>query len=71
MDKPHGEHGYDNEIESMRAIFVGHGPAFKKHTLVEPFSNIQVYNVMARILRLTPARNDGNFDFANEILQKK
>ncbi len=23
--KPMGAHGYDNQVESMRAIFVGHG----------------------------------------------
>ncbi len=55
-----GGHGYDNELPSMRAIFIAHGSAFKKGTVIEPFENIQVYNVMARILGLTPAPNDGN-----------
>lgn len=55
-----GGHGYDNELASMRAIFVGHGPAFKKGRLIEPFENIHVYNVMSRILGLRPEPNDGN-----------
>lgn len=55
-----GGHGYDNELPSMRAIFIAHGSAFKKGIVIEPFENIQVYNVMARILGLTPAPNDGN-----------
>ena len=60
MNGLRGGHGYDNELESMRAIFIAHGSAFKKGVVIEPFENIQVYNVMARILGLTPAPNDGN-----------
>ena len=55
-----GGHGYDNELPSMRAIFIAHGPAFKKGVVIEPFENVQVYNVMTRILGLRPAPNDGN-----------
>ena len=55
-----GGHGYDNELPSMRAIFIAHGSAFKKGVVIEPFENVQVYNVMTRILRLRPAPNDGN-----------
>ena len=55
-----GGHGYDNELPSMRAIFIAHGSAFKKGVVIEPFENVQVYNVMTRILGLRPAPNDGN-----------
>jgi predicted AlkP superfamily pyrophosphatase or phosphodiesterase len=55
-----GGHGYDNELASMRAIFIAHGSVFKNGAIIEPFENVQVYNVMARILGLTPAPNDGN-----------
>jgi predicted AlkP superfamily pyrophosphatase or phosphodiesterase len=63
-----GRHGYDNRLRSMRAIFIAHGKAFKKGRVIEPFENIQVYNVMTRILGLTPAPNDGKFDVARDIL---
>jgi predicted AlkP superfamily pyrophosphatase or phosphodiesterase len=63
-----GGHGYDNELPSMRAIFIAHGSAFKTRTVIEPFENIQVYSVMARILGLTPAPNDGNDDVARAVL---
>ena len=56
-----GAHGYDNGLESMRAIFISHGGAFKKGVLVEPFENIHIYNLMCKILGLTPAKNDGDF----------
>jgi len=67
--KPKGAHGYDNELESMRAIFIAHGGAFKKKKIIEPFANIHVYNVMTKILSLRPAKNDGNFKLANQILR--
>jgi hypothetical protein len=52
----------------MRAIFIGHGAAFRKGELVEPFENIQVYNIMTRILGLRPAPNDGNETTASAVL---
>jgi predicted AlkP superfamily pyrophosphatase or phosphodiesterase len=55
-----GAHGFDNELESMRALFIAHGPAFKRRRVVEPFANVDVYNVMAKILKLKPAPNDGH-----------
>ncbi len=58
--KYRGAHGFDNQLESMRALFVAHGPAFKRSTVVEPFANVDVYNMMAKILKLKPAQNDGN-----------
>lgn len=64
-----GSHGYDNELQSMRALFVGHGPAFKKGYISEPFRNTEVYNLMCAILGLTPASNDGNFDKIRHIMK--
>jgi predicted AlkP superfamily pyrophosphatase or phosphodiesterase len=64
-----GEHGYDNRLESMRAIFVAHGPAFKQALVVDPFENVDVYNVMARILGLKPASNDGGYGAAKAVLR--
>jgi len=63
-----GEHGYDNQLASMRALFIAHGEAIKKGRVVEPFENVQVYNIMARILGLEPAPNDGNSDAAKAVL---
>ncbi len=64
-----GSHGYDNELVSMRALFVGHGPAFKKKYIAEPFQNTEVYNLMCRILNLKPAPNDGNIDSVSGMLR--
>jgi predicted AlkP superfamily pyrophosphatase or phosphodiesterase len=64
-----GEHGYDNRLASMRAIFVAHGPAFKQSQVVEPFECVDVYNVMAEILGLKPASNDGGHAAAKAVLR--
>jgi predicted AlkP superfamily pyrophosphatase or phosphodiesterase len=64
-----GAHGYDNALESMRAIFIAHGGAFKRGVLVEPFENIQIYNLMCKILGLTPAKNDGDFEKVKELMK--
>ena len=65
-----GAHGYDNLRPSMRATFIAHGPAFKKGIQVQPFQNIHVYNLMAHILNLQPAPNDGSLDSVRVMLQQ-
>lgn len=63
-----GGHGYDNGLPSMRAIFIANGPAFKSRSVIEPFENIHIYNIMTRILGLTPAPNDGDDTAARAAL---
>jgi predicted AlkP superfamily pyrophosphatase or phosphodiesterase len=63
-----GGHGYDNELPSMRAVFIAHGSAFKKGVVIEPFENIHIYNMMTRILGLSPAPNDGDDTLADAVL---
>jgi predicted AlkP superfamily pyrophosphatase or phosphodiesterase len=65
-----GGHGYDNRLRSMRAIFIAHGESFKKGKVVAPFENIQVYNIMTRILGLKPASNDGGYRAARAVLKR-
>ncbi|KAH6638193.1 alkaline-phosphatase-like protein [Boeremia exigua] len=58
---PRGLHGYDHEHPLMRAIFVARGPAFP-HTpgsRMEPFQNIELYNIICDSIGLTPAPNNG------------
>jgi predicted AlkP superfamily pyrophosphatase or phosphodiesterase len=64
-----GRHGYDNQLRSMRAIFIAHGQAFKHGRVVAPFANIHIYNIMTRILGLKPAPNDGSFAVARKVLR--
>jgi predicted AlkP superfamily pyrophosphatase or phosphodiesterase len=65
-----GAHGYDNQLPSMRAIFIARGPAFKHGgVVVEPFPNVDVYDVMIQVLGLAPAKNDGNANTARAVLR--
>jgi predicted AlkP superfamily pyrophosphatase or phosphodiesterase len=57
---PLGEHGYDNDDPQMRALFVARGPAFKQHLTVPVFDNINVYALLAKLLGVTPLRNEGS-----------
>jgi predicted AlkP superfamily pyrophosphatase or phosphodiesterase len=63
-----GTHGYDPQLMSMRAIFIAAGPAFRRGVTVAPFENVSIYNVLAKILRVTPASNDGDPSVARALL---
>ncbi len=63
-----GTHGYDNQLQSMGAIFIAHGPAFKRSLRVPSFSNIHLYELMAHILGVIPAPNDGSLDSIKVVL---
>ncbi|CAH1767303.1 8436_t:CDS:2 [Entrophospora sp. SA101] len=61
-----GSHGYDNQAPEMRGIFLASGPYFKEKlsklntNVVDPFSNLEVYNIVANVLNLEPAPNNAN-----------
>jgi ectonucleotide pyrophosphatase/phosphodiesterase family member 1/3 len=63
-----GAHGYDNSNFSMRTIFIAHGPQFGKGRKVSSFENVQIYNVIASILKLKGAPNNGSDSFVDNIL---
>src|SRR5688572_12239008 len=65
-----GEHGYDpSEAISMRGIFVASGPAFKNGVVLPAFTNIHIYDALAQVLGLTPAKNDGDPAIAEAMLK--
>jgi predicted AlkP superfamily pyrophosphatase or phosphodiesterase len=68
-ERPRGGHGHDNKYQVMQATFIAHGPAFKRGYVAEPFENIEVYNVMCKILGLTPAKNDGDLNRVRSMLR--
>ena len=64
-----GAHGYDNANGDMAGIFFASGPAFKKDYTVEKLNNIDVYNLICSILKLEPARNDGDISHIKSLLK--
>jgi len=55
-----GDHGYDWKWKEMHSIFYAEGPAFKKGFETDTLYNVDVYNIITRILNIVPAQNDGN-----------
>jgi predicted AlkP superfamily pyrophosphatase or phosphodiesterase len=54
-----GAHGYDTNLKSMQGLLIVAGPMFRTGQTVAPIQNIHLYEMMARVLGLTPAPNDG------------
>ncbi len=69
LDKIRGGHGYDNDWRSMRALFIGNGPAFRKGKKVNAFENVDLYELMCKILNLRPAANDGDLSRVSDMLR--
>lgn len=63
-----GNHGYDNYFTAMNALFLARGPAFKVGVEVEPFQNIQLYNLMCYLVGVEPAPNNGTVGALNSLL---
>ena len=57
-----GEHSFAPEAPEMRATFVATGPDFVSGTRLPAFDNVDVYPLMAHLLHITPAANDGTLD---------
>jgi len=62
-------HGFDNHLSSMGATFIAHGPAFKSGFKMPAFANIHIYELLARLLDIQPARNDGSLDSVKVMLR--
>jgi predicted AlkP superfamily pyrophosphatase or phosphodiesterase len=76
MDDPErhvslGEHGYDNDDPAMRALFIAHGPAFKRGLVVPEFDNVDIYPLLTAILGISARPNDGNFSVTAPFLARR
>jgi len=65
-----GAHGFDPYSPDMAAVFVASGPAFKAGVTLPPFDNVSVYPLLARLLGVTPADNDGSLGDTAAALTK-
>jgi predicted AlkP superfamily pyrophosphatase or phosphodiesterase len=54
-----GAHGYEPTTPNMGALFVAAGPSLRRGLVAKPFENVHVYDLLCRILQITPAPNDG------------
>ena len=63
-----GTHGYNPQLQSMQAVFIASGPAFKRHYTRPALQNINLYSLFAEILNLKPAKNDGSLAAVRDVL---
>ena len=54
-----GSHGFDPDNPTMAALFVAHGPAFRKGVVLPAFDNVDVYPLLAALVGVKPRPNDG------------
>jgi len=54
-----GSHGFDPNLESMRAIFIAHGPAFGRGVTIPAFENVNIQPLLLHLLGLPPMQADG------------
>jgi predicted AlkP superfamily pyrophosphatase or phosphodiesterase len=63
-----GNHGYDDALPSMRALFVARGPAFPRGLRIPAFRNIHIYPLLAEVLGIEPEESDGSLDTLRAVL---
>lgn len=66
-----GAHGYDPAHPDMQVIFFAIGPDFKVGYKGKSFDNTAIYPLLAHLLGVKPAQNDGNFKQVKSFLKKK
>ena len=52
-------HGYDPDNRDMHGIFYAAGPSFKKGFVQPTFENVNIYELLAKVLQVKPAKTDG------------
>ena len=62
--------GYPGSIKSTHALFVAHGPAFRKHIRLPKIQNVDVYQLLCSSLKIEPNQHQGSgYVFAHLIAQ--
>lgn len=54
----------------MLTFFAAKGPEFKSGERVSEFEAVHIYELMAHLLNLNPAPNDGNFNEVQMLLRR-
>lgn len=63
-----GTHGFDPIERDMHSIFVANGPDLKSGQKMKTFQSIHLYELMAHLLNIPPAPNDGSIDSVKSML---
>lgn len=63
-----GLHGYDPDIKKMCSFFMIRGPNVYKNKLMDPFANIDLFNLFAKILKVEAPPNNGTQPIFKDML---
>jgi predicted AlkP superfamily pyrophosphatase or phosphodiesterase len=66
---PGGNHGYASATRSMHGLFVASGPNIARGRIVPAFDSVHVYELLAALLGVQPAPNDGEAAVTREFLR--
>ncbi|MCH8487100.1 MAG: alkaline phosphatase family protein, partial [Candidatus Cyclonatronum sp.] len=66
-----GTHGFDNAYPDMHSFFLAAGPDFHQGKVIEPFSVVHIYELMAYLLNIEPAPNDGDPAVLKPIVNRR
>jgi len=64
-----GTHGYDPDNRDMHGIFYAKGPSFKKGFEQTSFENVNIYELLAKLLEISPAKTDGKLNTVKGMLK--
>jgi hypothetical protein len=65
-----GRHGYDNDLPSMRPLFLASGPNFKEnYTFSETIDMIDMYSLFCNLLSIQPSVNNGSVSRVVHVLR--
>lgn len=67
--KDGGAHGFDPYDPTMQAVFVAHGPSFKRGVTLPVFDNVDVYPLLAGITSVRPEASDGSLKVFERVLK--
>ncbi|KAK7110986.1 hypothetical protein V1264_014774 [Littorina saxatilis] len=65
-----GDHGYDNELSSMKPIFFARGPNFRKGAHTTAISSVDIYPLLCELLGIEPKPHNGSLDATRAFLQQ-
>ena len=55
----------------MRTFFAANGPDFVSCVISPPFESVHIYELIANILGIQPAENDGSFDEVKFLVRNR
>ena len=63
-----GDHGYSNELPSMKPIFFARGPDFRKGVKSTSILSVDIYSLVCRLLNIEAAPNNGSLERTAQFL---